>query len=116
MYKVKNFSIKLPNFYTKVFLNSQQSMSFEQYIASNLSKEDYENLEKHLSSSPHRKTKILRNPKIANNHEVLVFAQLLNCTAYQLFEEFGLGSNSLSDLEIENHKEFMELRDRTRHL
>ncbi len=88
-------------------------MSFEQYIASNLSKEDYENLEKHLNSSPHRKTKILRNPKIATNHEVLVFAQLLDCTAYQLYKEFDLGSHSLSDLEIENHKLFHEMKSRT---
>lgn len=90
-------------------------MNFEKFINTSLSKEDYEQLDQYLNCSPHRKTKILRNPAIANNHEVLSLARLLKIAAYSLIKTYGLGTDKLTEIEVDNHKEVMELKKKIEH-
>ena len=85
-------------------------MTFDKYIRTTLSKEDYEQLEKYLGCSPHRKTKILRNPPMANNREILLLASLLETSAIELIEEYQLGKDQLAPIEVENHREFNSIK------
>ncbi len=85
-------------------------MNFDQFLSTRLSKEDYEKLDQHLRCSPHRRTKILRNPAIAANHEILILAQLLKLPAYYLIDTYNLGKDKLTEIEINNHHEFLNLQ------
>lgn len=51
--------------------------------------------------SPHRKTKILRNPAIASHSELVIFSKHLQLEPTLLLNEYGLGTTGLHPYEKE---------------
>lgn len=56
--------------------------------------------------STHMLTKILSNPKRADNRQCIVFAEVLNMTVADLLETFELGKDGLSYEEKKHHRQY----------
>lgn len=53
--------------------------------------------------SKNRYTRLLENPDRATNHELLIWSDLLGLTPWQLYQQYGVGSSSITDREAQQH-------------
>lgn len=83
---------------------------FEKFLHTTLTAEEFASLPARIGS-PHRVTKICKNPEIATNHDVVVIAQLAGCTAASLIDTYQLGRDGLSYEEKKYHSQYAELLD-----
>ena len=84
--------------------------NLESYLRRELSHNDFTEGLEGLFGSPHMRTKILTRPEKATNHQLLQLADLTGLTAWDLIERFGVGTEKVSDLERQNHKQLDHLQ------
>ena len=85
-------------------MNKSNSNTFEQLTREILTQQDFDDLKSELGS-PHMRTKILLNPSIASFDQLLLFAEMLQKTALDLFELYHLGASTLTEREARFLKE-----------
>lgn len=65
-----------------------------------------------ILGSPHRRTKVVRNPARATNVELLQLADLLGIHPFELLKNYGVGADTLSILEKRTHQENFEMKQK----
>jgi hypothetical protein len=75
--------------------------SFEEYLKGKLTAVEFVDGLKDLFGSPHRRTKVLENPRIVTHKELLELAELLNVQPLTLFMEYKVAFGTLSQREVE---------------
>lgn len=75
-------------------------MTFEELIRNNVTPADFDRMKEDLGS-PHRRTKLINHPEDANWNQLLLFSAYIGKTALELYENFNVGMDTLSDLEVE---------------
>jgi hypothetical protein len=74
--------------------------TFEKLLHQNLTGAQFNALPTDLGySSSNKFSRLMNNPGTATNSEVIFFAQLLQVSAWELYNIYGLGKDRLSDLE-----------------
>lgn len=76
--------------------------TFSDLVRSTLSIEQFEEL-KELLGSPHMRTKLLNNPAVASNDQLLLFAELLGLSAWVLYTKYGMGKDTVTEREAALH-------------
>lgn len=74
---------------------------FEEFLKKNLSATQFEEDLRVLFGSPHRRTKVLENPRIVTHKELLELAELLDVQPLTLFMEHKVAFGTLSQKEVE---------------
>ncbi len=75
--------------------------SLEDYLKGKLTAADFEEGLKNLFGSPHRRTKVLENPRIVKHSELLELAQLLDVQPLTLYAEYQVAFGTLTQREVE---------------
>lgn len=83
-------------------------MRFEEYVTDKLGDERFEELANNLGSNNMR-TRILKTPQNATNDQILILAEFLGRTPWSLIEQYKLGENTLTQLELEYHHSYHHL-------
>lgn len=76
---------------------------FEGLLHENLTGAVLEALPDRLGCTSNKCRRLLNNPGIATNTELILFSQLLQRSAWELYEEYGLGVERVSRLEANYH-------------
>jgi hypothetical protein len=58
--------------------------------------------------SPHQKTKVAENPARCTFHQLLVIAEMLERSPYDVMIEYGLGDTGMSDREKQVVEQFLK--------
>jgi hypothetical protein len=84
-------------------------MSFKQLIEEFISPYQQKWLgEKEQMGSPHQKTKVANDPARCTFHQLLVLAEMLGRSPYDIMEEYGLGDEGLSEREKQVVEQFLK--------
>lgn len=76
---------------------------FEGLLHENLTGAVLEALPDRLGCTSNKCRRLMNNPGIATNTELILFSQLLQRSAWELYEEYGLGVERVSRLEANYH-------------
>lgn len=73
-----------------------KSVSFEKFLREKLSHQQFENLEMALKVSPHRRTKILNDPRVMTIDEVKTISKLVKEPVEFLINSFNAGASKIT--------------------
>ena len=77
---------------------------FHKLVCTTVSDEKVKLLPNLIGCSPHRRTSIFKRPKIARHDEVLFFSRLLKKPVLVLMNEYGLGTQGVTQREKDLHR------------